>query len=246
MTSFQGWTSDAVALVQQAIAVHGGLAQWREVARINLPFRSGSGVLLRLKGFGRTFPAPREYEVRPHERVTIFHDYPDAHHRGRYERGNVTIEHLGGHAPLVTGIDHRQTFTGLAKYRLWSPLDALYFFGHALSHYHVLPFTLPAARLVDVLRDRGVPVGIDVIFAPDLDTHSRRQRVYFGADGRIVRHDYVADVIGPFARGAHYWEDYERCGGLLIARRRRVVARIGKMPTPLTALHVQLGEPRVQ
>jgi hypothetical protein len=80
----------------------------------------------------------------------------------------------------------------------------VYFFGYALWHYHVLPFTLGEARLVHVLEHRGMPEGIDVVFPQHVHTHCRRQQFYFGADGRIVRHDYVADVIGAWARGSHF------------------------------------------
>lgn len=242
---FKGWTPDAVALVQRAIVAHGGGEQWRAVESIRLPFRRGSGLLLRVKGYGLTFSAPREFEVQPYRGVTVFHGYPDADHRGRYVAGNVTIERIDGGGAPVTSSGHRRTFDGIRKNRFWSPLDALYFFGYALAHYHRLPFTLPEARLVGVTAHRGVPNALDVVFPPHVDTHCPRQRIYFGNDGRIVRHDYVADVIGPWARGAHFWEDYQRCGGLLIARRRRVVRAIGSMPTPLTALCIQLGEPSV-
>jgi hypothetical protein len=243
MTGQDGWTSDAIALVERAIAAHGGLRKWQAVTSIRLPFRSGSGSLLRLKGYRHTFPAPREYEVHPHQRLTLFHGYPDEHHLGRYVDGNVSIERIDGPEMPLSSTDHRRTLSGLAKYRCWSPLDALYFFGYALWHYHVLPFTLTQARLVRVLERRGVPEGIDVIFSQHVHTHCRRQQVYFGGDGRIVRHDYVAEVIGTWARGAHFWEDYQRCRGVLIARRRRVVFRFGRQPTPLPVLCIQLGEP---
>jgi hypothetical protein len=118
--------------------------QWHRVTAVTLPFRNGSGLLLRLKGYGQTFPAPSEFEVHPHNGVAIFHRYPDDHHRGRFEAGNVTIEPVDGGDAVVASRDHRRTFDGLAKYRRWSPLDALYFFGYALCHYHVLPFTLAA------------------------------------------------------------------------------------------------------
>jgi hypothetical protein len=94
-----------------------------------------------------------------------------------------------------------------------------------------------------VLRRRGVPEGVDVIFPEGVHTHCRRQQFYFGADGRIVRHDYTADIIGPMARGSHFWEEYDQSGGLLIARRRRVVVRLGPYPTSLEVLRVQMGEP---
>jgi hypothetical protein len=245
-THFDGWPAEAATLVTRAIAVHGGMEAWAATSSIRLPFRQGTGPLLRLKGYGETFAAPREYEVRPHECITVFHGYPDDQHVGVFAKGDVRIESLNGRDEPVASVDHRRTFNGFAKYRRWSQLDALYFFGYALWHYHVLPFTLPQAHLVRLLTRRGAPVGIDVIIPPHVHTHCPRQRIYFGADGRIVRHDYVADVIGAWARGSHFWEDYHRCGDLLIACRRRVMVRIGPRPTRVPVLCIQLGVATVQ
>jgi hypothetical protein len=245
MGSFAGWTRDAIALVERSMAAHGGLEAWRSTASIRVPVRSMSGSLIAWKGYPRSFPAPLEYEVFPHECVTLFHGYPSAGERGRFAHGDVAIEDAdGGRARLESG-DHRRTFQGFAKLRRWTILDALYIFGYALWHYHVLPFTLGGARLHGVVRRHGEPVAIEVEFSEDVPTHCRRQRFYFGLDGRIVRHDYVAEVIGPMARGAHFWEDYDRVGGLLVARRRRVVARLGRYATPWEVLCVQMGDPVV-
>jgi len=242
MADFDGWTCDAVALVERAIAAHGGLRQWMATTSVRLPFVHGGGPLLRLKGYGNTFPAPREYEVRPHECITLFHGYPDGQHRGRFASGSVSLECADGRGTVAVSRDHRATLRGLAKYRRWSPLDALYFFGYALWHYHTVPFTLPHARLVRVLVIEGVPAGVDVLIPPDVITHSRRQQFYFGQDGRIARHDYVADVVGAWARGSHFWEDYRDSGGLAIAHRRRVVVRLGRQPLPIGVLCIELGE----
>ena len=245
MTSAHVWTSEAKTLLHRAIESHGGRDRWLAARSIRLPFVRGSGPLLALKGFEDTFPAPREYEVQPHEHVALFHGYPDADHVGRFDHGDVTIARVGDGQVVSASASHRRTLSGFAKHRRWTPLDALYFFGYALVHYHSVPFTLGAARLVGIVRRHDTPIGLEVEFSPELHLHSRRQRFYFGADGRIVRHDYRAEVIGLLARGAHYWEDYERVGGLLIARRRRVVLRIGRWPTPLVVLDVQLGQPAI-
>jgi hypothetical protein len=246
MTDYEGWPDDAVRLVERAIAAHGGLKQWLATTSIRLPFLHGTGALLRLKGYRDTFPAPREYEVRPHEGTTVFHGYPDNLHGGRFARGSVSLEDAGGGDASVISVDHRITLRGLAKYRRWSLLDALYFFGYALWHYHTVPFTLSRAGLLRVLRVHGVPAGIDVRIPRDVITHCRRQQFYLGRDGRIVRHDYVADVVGAWTRGAHFWEDYQDAGGLAIARRRRVVARIGRRPIPIGVLCIQFGEATTQ
>ena len=241
--AFEGWTPDTTALVDRAIVAHGGQQQWQAARSIRLPFQSGSGPLLTRKGYRRTFPAPREFEVFPHQCTTIFHGYPDEFHRGCFREGNVRIERANDGVVTLESLDHRRTFDGLAKYRRWSALDTLFFFGYALWHYHVVPFTLGDAQLERVLTHRGTPAGIDVVFPPGVHTHCRRQQFYFGADGRIVRHDYVAEVIGSWARASHFWEDYVRYGGLLVARRRRVVVRVGRYPTPLPVLCVQFGDP---
>ncbi|HVR62045.1 MAG TPA: hypothetical protein VMU50_09110, partial [Polyangia bacterium] len=223
---YDGWPTDAVAAVERAIAVHGGLARWKNVRALHLDFGSLAGALPALKGYRRTFPAPRSIEVHPHQRTTIFHGYPDADRRGQFIDGDVSIERAADGAVLESSARHRRTFDGLAKYRRWRPLDALYFFGYALWHYHALPFTLPETRFVRLLRHGRRLPGVEVVFAPDVPTHSRRQRFYFGGDGRIVRHDYVADIVGAWARGCHFWEAYDTVGGLAVAMRRRVVARL--------------------
>jgi hypothetical protein len=241
--SFQGWNAEGRAIVEHAMAAHGGMACWRATQSVRLAFGEASGPLLTFKGYRRSFPAPREYEILLHQRTTVFHGYPDARHRGLFIDGDVAIESLDGDDPAVESRDHRQTMTGFAKYRPWDPLDALYFFGYALWHYHSLPFTLGHARLLEVLHHNGRGVGVHVEFPVNLPTHCRRQQFFFGSDGRILRHDYTAEVIGSWARGCHFWEAYERVDGLLIARHRRVVARVAGHATGFTVLRASFGRP---
>jgi LPS sulfotransferase NodH len=71
------------------------------------------------------------------------------------------------------------------------------------------------------------------------------QTVYFAADGLIVRHDYVADIVGSLARGAHFWRDYVTVDGIPIATRRIVYARLFRQPLPIVALDAQFEPPSV-
>ena len=80
---FDGWSSDAISLVERAIEVHGGRERWQEVRSIRLPLVAASGLLLRMKGYRTTFTAPAEFEVRPHEPV------PNVEHRRTF-RGHST------------------------------------------------------------------------------------------------------------------------------------------------------------
>src|SRR5262249_13142412 len=123
-------------------------------------------------------------------------------------------------------------------------LDALYFFGYALANYHAFPFLLPRASFVGWRRWRrrrgGALRGMALDLPADVPTHSRRQTFFFDGGGLLLRHDYVADVAGAWARGAHFWEAYVDVGGLMVATRRRVLARIGTTPLPILALSATL------
>ena len=234
------WDVETQALVERAVEAHGGRARFQSVASIRLTVDSLHGALPWAKGVGRTFPIPAGIEIWPHQRTTIFHGYPDVDHRGRFVDGAVTLERTSDGAVLAHGPQHRLSFAGLNKLRRWRPLDALYFFGYALWHYHTVPFDLGAAMLVQRVRQQGCD-GVEVDFPSTLPTHSRRQRFFFGPTAAIVRHDYVADVVGFFARGCHFWLQHESCDGLLVARHRRVVFRAFGRPTPITVLEARFS-----
>jgi len=220
----------AAAFLARAIERHGGLARWQSV-RITLAPSALTGLLPRLKGVGHTFRLPRTVAIEPRRARAVFHDYPEAGASGVFDAGQVA---LGG-AALA---EHRASFRGARKWRRWSPLDALYFFGYALTHYHAVPFTLGDAELRRWDDRRRV---LTVAFPAHVHTHSTVQSFHFDEGGLIVRHDYVADIVGSWARGAHLWRDFVTVEGFAIATHRRVLARIGGTPLPLVALDARLA-----
>lgn len=236
------WVGEARALLERAIRCHGGWARWSEAGGIAMRLVALGGLLPAAKGLGRTFPRPARIEVWPRQRITVFGDYPDAGARGVFSAGRVRLVDARGHV-VAESAAPRATFTALRKYRRWSPLDALYFFGYAVAHYHGLPFTLVDGRPLGMERaslgGRRLQ-GVRVELPADLHTHCRTQTFLFDEDGLLRRHDYVAEIVGSWARGAHLWEDFTSAGGLPVARRRRVLARLGRHPVPLVALSAEL------
>lgn len=235
------WSGPALGLLERAIARHGGWRTWQRLRSIVLGPRLLRGALPALKGYGRTFALPTQVLVRPRELEAEFMDYPTPGSRGLFARGEVRLVDSHG-ATLMQAADHRTTFRGLRKYRRWAPLDALYFFGYALTHYHSLPFTLGEGRCLGLHRTRagGESLeGVEVELPPSLHTHCQRQTFYFDDSGVLRRHDYVAEIVGVWARGAHYWQDYQEVNGLLVARRRHVVARAFEQTFPFVALHAE-------
>jgi hypothetical protein len=85
-----------------------------------------------------------------------------------------------------------------------------------------------------------------VRFPRTVHTHSEVQTVYFAEDGLIVRHDYVAEIISPWAHGAHLWLDHVEVNGIPIATRRRVLTRVGSQTLPFVALDARLGTPVIR
>jgi hypothetical protein len=140
-----GWTGEVGALLERAVARHGGWAAWQALRCVTVELRALSGMVPVIKGVGPTFPAPARIDVFPQEYRAVFHHYPSAGRRGVFSAGAVQIVDTGG-AVVTSSPDHRRSLRGLSKWRRWSPADALYFFGYAVTHYHGLPFTLADAR----------------------------------------------------------------------------------------------------
>ena len=219
-------------MLARAVERYGGRARWEQMTLSLSPTRL-RGLLPWMKGVGRTFSLPARAEIVPARAEATFFDYPTTGGIGRFVSGRVAL----GDAPLA---EHRATFRGLRKWRRWSPLDALYFFGYALTHYHAVPFTLADAEL---RHWDGRRRALTVRFPAAVHTHCPVQTFWFDESGLILRHDYVADIVGFWARGAHFWRGYTDVGGFPFATHRRVVAHYGLVLTPLVALEAHLESP---
>lgn len=238
-----GWSGAALALLETAVRRHGGWEAWQALRVLVVAPRSLSGLVPRIKGHGRTFRLPPRAELAPHAGTAVFVDYPAPGATGTFARGAVTLS--DGRGAVVASTENgRHSFRGARKLRRWSASDALYFFGYALTHYHSLPFTLGRSRPLGIRRARCEGrrlTGVEVELPAELPTHCRRQTFYFEEDGLLRRHDYVADIIGPWARGAHLWRDFVTVGGLEMPTVRHVVVRVGRRATPFVALHAELA-----
>jgi hypothetical protein len=238
-----GWSGAELALLEAAIRRHGGWDAWQALRVVDVEPKTLSGLLPWIKGHGRTFRLPPRAQIEPHEGRVVFFDYPAPGAMGTFARGALTLTDARG--TVITSTENaRVSFSGPRKLRRWSAAGALYFFGYALTHYHALPFTLGRGRPLRICRVRYEGrrlTGVEVELPSELHTHSRRQTFYFEEDGLLRRHDYVADIVGPWARGAHFWRDFVTGGGLQMATVRHVTVRLGRLTTPFVALHAELS-----
>jgi hypothetical protein len=220
------------ALLDRAAARHGGWDRWRRLASITLRVESIGGAIPRLKGLRRSFSPPSRITVEPRLRRLVLHEFPTLGRELVFDRGRVGDEPPGHRARLMA-----------RPFARWSPEDATYFFGYAITHYLALPFSLAEAEIVEHVHRPGHarPDRLAVRYAPDAHTHCGLERFHFDATGLLVRHDYHAEVLGPGAHGAHFCRDYVEVDGVMIAQRREVYLRMGDWATPLPVLHARLA-----
>jgi hypothetical protein len=244
MESFHpSWSPAARDLVLRAIDRHGGWALWNRLESVAVSLVRLSGLLPWLKGYQRSYQLPRTMTSFPGQ------ERSELGEQGRawvsYQRGDVRLGESG-----EVSRHHRRTFAGLRKLRRWSLADAGYFFGYAFATYTAVPFTLPGLVFVRSVRGtwRGEKLeGVRVAFPDGADVHSPRQNFLFDRTGLLRRMDYVADVAGWWARGAHGCDEYATAGGLPFPLQRTVVLRLGMTPIyPLVALSARFDDLQVK
>ncbi len=215
------------ALLDDVLDAHGGLRRWRAAKVIHARVRSG-GLLIRTRVPGNRL-ADYHVAVHVHEARTVLDPFPGSGQRGVFERGAARIETYDGQV-ISSRANARTAFfgrSGLRKNIRWDPLDSVYFAGYAMWNYLTAPYLLTREG-VDVSEGETWQQGgetwrrLNAHFPPEFVTHSPRQTFYFDADGHLRRHDYVAEVIGRWARAAQYCTDPVRAGGLVFPTRRRV------------------------
>ncbi len=229
------WPAAARALVERAIDRHGGWSIGSRLEWVTVRPRFLRGVLPWFKGHPRSFQHPRSIKASPRRWRSEWKDYPTAGSLGIFDRGDVRLRDAATGRLTAESPNHRRTFRGLRKYRRWSPLDALYFFGYAFSSYAAVPFLLPRLRYVGAVSSRWAGermAGVRVAFPPGWHVHSRVQSYYFDAGGLLRRHDYVADIVGSWAMAAQSWDDYVTVQGIPIPGRRTVFWRLGRSHLP--------------
>lgn len=197
------------------------------------------GFLPWLKGLGRTFQPMRSLTTFPKAVRTEWREAAGAPCAAVFDRGDMRLVDPATGRVVSESPHHRRTFRGLRKWRRWDAVDAHYFFGYAFASYTAVPFILPGLRFLGAvsLTSRGERLdGLLVEYPPGAEVHSRRQGYFFDGGGLLRRNDYVAEVVGPIAVGAHFWDDFTTVEGLPLPARRTVFFRAGRTVVPFPAV----------
>jgi len=212
-------------LLATAIAAHGGLDRWNEYASVRANASVG-GALWALKGRPGVL-ADITVEARLHEqRVTT-------HLNGRGLRysfvpGRVAVEDEGGRV-VSERAEPRAAFRGHTAETPWDDLHLAYFSGYALWTYLTIPFlyTYPGFVIEELppwSENGEVWRPLKATFPADVASHAREQVSYFGPDGLLRMHEYVAEVLGGGGSALNYATDYRTADGIVVPVTRRVYA----------------------
>jgi hypothetical protein len=240
----------AADLLDEALHASGGLDRWREARTIRARVRSG-GLLVRTRMPGNRF-ADYHLEVSVADRRAILDPFPRDGERGVFQAGEARIETADGEV-LESRERPRAAFSGpsgLRRNLRWDPLDSTYFVGYAMWNYLTFPYLLSGEGF-DLAEGEPWREGgeiwrrLEATFPAGIDSHSARQIFYIDPRGLLRRHDYVAEVVGRWAKAGHYVDDHVKAGGLVFATRRRVlpVARPTNRTLPFpTLVSMELSE----
>ena len=212
-------------LLAMAVAAHGGLDRWNRYASVRAAASIG-GALWAARGRPGVL-ADVAVEARLYEqRVTI-------HLNGRGLRysfvpGRVAVEDEGGRV-VSERADPRAAFRGHTAETPWDDLHLAYFNGYALWTYLTIPFlyTYPgfvSEELPPRSENGEVWRPLKATFPADVASHAREQVSYFGPDGLLRMHEYVAEVLGGGGSALNYAADYRTVDGIVVPVTRRVYA----------------------
>jgi hypothetical protein len=221
--------------INKIVDAHGRVEDWNSLEAIEADI-SVWGFLFTAK----QIPVLNRVRVRAltrRPRLT-FLDFPEPGQSGEFFGDDeVRISDSDGKAG-ARRVNPRAAFRGLRRLFRWDSLDFVYFGGYATWNYLVTPFLFlrNGFKFEELEPFRG-PFGtwsrLRVTFPDDIPTHSRKQIFYFDEDWLLRRLDYTAEVVGSWARAAHFCDEYREFNGLRIPTRRRVFPLIfGSKPLP--------------
>jgi hypothetical protein len=241
----------AQELLAKVLEAHGGRSNWDGVDTIMFAARCG-GWALTARWQPNAFRNYRAWVSTWPPKVR-FDPFKGEH--GWYTPERVWIATADGET-IASRSAPRARFPGGRQALAWDALDVLYFGGYAIWNYLCLPYVLahPDVRLTRGAdwHEAGETWQRLIVQFPDrLPTHCREQIFYVDHRGRIRRHDYTAEVIGGYARAAHYGHRHRWFDGHLFPTRRRVFPRRrNNRPLPFPTLvwididHIDLFRPR--
>lgn len=236
------------ALLESAVAAHGGLDRWNEITSITVD-ASITGAVWSVKGVADALREVRFEVDTTRQRLTI--EYLGNDRVSVFEPHQVVVQTADGEV-LGARDDPEKSFEGHQFETPWDDLHLAYFLGEALWTYLNTPFLYTWPGFV---TDEIAPIEVrgetwrrlEVTFPEDIKSHTRKQVFCFGPDGLLRRHDFTIDVIAG-APAELYATDYRDVDGIIVPTKRRAYASQGDddLESAPLMVAIDMGEITVQ
>jgi len=237
-------------LLDEVLAAYGGVDRWRQVDTIRIHQLVG-GVLWPLKGVGGILD-DSTVEISVQHQDAWHRPLPTPGLRSHYRPELVVIEHDDDEQAQVEALgEPRASFAGHTLHTPWTPTQLAYFSGYAMWIYLSEPYqlTFPGVETeeVGVWHEDGQTWRRLAVHYPDhITTHSSEQVLYVDADGLLRRRDYQVDIAGG-SPAAHYMDDHQEVGGIVLPRTRIVHPRDddGRPDRDVVTVSIDIDDVRV-
>lgn len=233
-------------VVGRVVEHAGGAGRWDALEALELRVQVG-GLAFRMVGQDEPV-RDMDAVVGVHDPVLTFTSRTVPEWRGEFDHGTVRLRNAAG---VVVAERANASFVRRAPWPKprWDAIDSMAFSGHALWHYTTFPALLRRADVtVTSLGERtidGVPAhGLELTCPPGVPAHAPVQQLWIGPDGTMLRYDYRARMIAPWARAANRCLADTTAHGITIPSRRRVTPLLpGRRSAPgplLVSIEVEL------
>ncbi|NTW82093.1 MAG: hypothetical protein HGB36_01825 [Chlorobiaceae bacterium] len=206
---------------EKAIAAYGGMELWQSAETLEVEVNAyGWAFTLKRRPFFRRVKIIEQVHT-PFSSLTPIGRVPGI--SGILDGHDVRLEDKTGKV-IAERKNARQYFKIGRRLFFWDDLDMSYFANYASWNY----FILPALLMRDDIEWKEFEPGLlEARFPQEIPTHSQVQRFRFDRDnGRLIQHDYTADIISPLARASNVVLQHSRnTEGLLYPSERRVTPR---------------------
>jgi hypothetical protein len=212
------------SLLDDAIEAHGGLDRWNQLRSADVHCLV-NGVVWTLKGVPGIL-TDFHYQIDLHQQRGSVPNFMGPDQRATFQADRVAIEKIDG-TVVDELLQPRVSLEGQSLQSTWNTLQLIYFVGYAIWTYMTTPFcfTMPgfATEELDPWQQGNETWRrLKVTFPAHLAQHAKEQTYYFGSDGLLRRHDYVAEPVTKERTATHYITDNKEFGGITIGTRQRV------------------------
>lgn len=213
-------------LVNLAIEAHGGLERWNQYSSLSAHLVQG-GALWGLKGKGGLLDDVN-VTVALKRQWASHAPFGSADVRSSFEKDRIALERQD--SSLIEELkDPRTSFAGHTLETPWSDLQLAFFAGCAMWTYLNVPFVLAQPDVHSKELSPWDETGetwrrLEVIYPETLEVFSKKQMLYFAANGELRRMDYDVEIAGN-TPGAHYVSDYTEVSGIRFPTRRKIYPR---------------------